>query len=54
MKLERPVWRKLIQDGIISLFLYALPVLLMFLYFCMRGEHPWRQQEGKGIITISK
>jgi len=44
MKTEKQVVKKLIRDGSVSIFLYALPVVLMFLYFYVRGEHPWLEQ----------
>ncbi|WP_202182948.1 hypothetical protein [Chitinophaga solisilvae] len=54
MKLEKTVARKLLRDGIISLFLYALPVILMFLYFYIRGERPWKEQQGHSSVIATK
>lgn len=42
MKVDKKQAGKLIRDGVISLVLYALPVVLMLLWFHLRGEHPWR------------
>ncbi|UCJ10086.1 hypothetical protein KTO58_13070 [Chitinophaga pendula] len=54
MKLEKSVAAKLIRDGIISLFLYALPIALMFLYFYIRGERPWKAQKRGQQITVNQ
>jgi hypothetical protein len=42
MKLEREVARKITRDVLISIFLYALPVLLMFITFYFTGQKPWQ------------
>ncbi len=44
MTLQKELARKIIRDGIISLFLYALPVVLMFLFFYIKGERPWEKK----------
>ncbi|WP_167020171.1 hypothetical protein [Chitinophaga sp. Cy-1792] len=54
MKIEKNVAKKLIRDGIISLFIYALPVLLMFLWFYVKGEHPWKEQHKELQIKSGK
>jgi len=41
MPLKKEIANKIIRDSAISLFLYALPVLLMFLYFFLSGKRPW-------------
>lgn len=51
MKIEKQVAKQLLRDGAISIFLYALPVALMFLYFYIRGERPW-QEHGKQATGI--
>jgi len=50
MKPEKEVVRKMIRDGVISILLYALPVILMFLFFYLKGERPWKQQDQATII----
>jgi hypothetical protein len=47
MKIEKNVMKQLIRDGAISIFLYALPIALMFLYYYAKGERPWKEQPGK-------
>jgi len=44
MKAEKETIQKIIRDGLISLFLYALPVLLMLLTFKMTGQQPWKDK----------
>lgn len=51
MKIEKQVAKQLLRDGAISIFLYALPIALMFLYFYIRGERPW-QEHGKQATGI--
>jgi sterol desaturase/sphingolipid hydroxylase (fatty acid hydroxylase superfamily) len=43
MKMEASVREKLIRDGSLSLLIYALPVVLMFLSFSISGKRPWEQ-----------
>ncbi len=49
MKIEKTVMKQLIRDGVISIFLYALPIALMFLYYYVKGERPWKEQPGKAV-----
>jgi hypothetical protein len=44
MKLERDVARKLLRDIVISLFIYALPVVLMLCTFYITGKRPWKDK----------
>jgi hypothetical protein len=52
MQLQKEAKQKIIRDIIVSLFLYALPVILMFLSFYATGKKPWLSQEKKNPITI--
>jgi hypothetical protein len=52
MQLQKETKQKIIRDIIVSLFLYALPVILMFLSFYATGKKPWLSQEKKNPITI--
>jgi hypothetical protein len=47
MRLQKETKQKIIRDIIVSLFLYALPVILMFLSFYLTGRKPWLNQEKK-------
>jgi hypothetical protein len=51
MHLEKETKQKIIRDVAISLFLYSLPVLLMFLSFYMTGKKPWLNQIKKDSST---
>ena len=41
MKIDSATSNKLKRDLLVSLFIYALPVVLMFLYFLLSGQRPW-------------
>jgi|SRR5208282_3521447 sterol desaturase/sphingolipid hydroxylase (fatty acid hydroxylase superfamily) len=43
MKMDADVRRKLITNGLASLLIYVLPVVLMFLAFSITGQRPWQQ-----------
>lgn len=45
MKIENP--QRLIRNIFLSLFIYALPVLLMFFSFSITGEKPWKEKARK-------
>ena len=53
MKIEKQTSRKIVRDIAISIFLYALPVLLMLLSFYITGERPW-QNSKPAQIQLSK
>jgi len=36
---------KIVRDALLSVFIYSLPVLLMFLSFYVTGQRPWRKAE---------
>ena len=44
MKLDKVTRNSIIRDALISIFLFALPVLLMLLSFKISGQRPWTQQ----------
>jgi preprotein translocase subunit YajC len=52
MQLENATRQKIIRDILVSLFIYALPVLLMFLSFYVKGSRPWQKQTQKNSIHI--
>ncbi len=54
MKLAVDTRNKIIHDGLISLFIYALPVVLMLLYFSLTGQKPWLKHPVKSATTILK
>jgi len=50
MPIEKTLSRKITKDILVSLLLYALPVLLMLLSFYISGERPWKEK--KAEITL--
>ena len=51
MQLEKETKQKIIRDLLVSLFIYALPVLLMFLSFYISGKKPWLDQAKHNQLT---
>ena len=52
MQLQKETRQKIIRDILISLLIYALPVVLMFLSFYATGSKPWLKQPQKDSIHI--
>jgi hypothetical protein len=52
MPLEKLSKQKIIRDLVVSLFIYALPILLMFLSFYVTRKRPWLNQPQKDSIHI--
>jgi hypothetical protein len=52
MQLQKETKQKIFRDIVVSLFLYALPVILMFLSFYITGRKPWLNQGKKNNTTI--
>lgn len=44
MKTDQETIRKITRDALISILLYALPVLLMLLSFKITGQQPWKNK----------
>lgn len=51
MKLDKVTRNKLTRDALISIFLFALPVLLMLLSFKISGQRPWQQQAATAKVS---
>src|SRR5271156_2942776 len=43
MKMDADVRQRLFSNGLASLLIYSLPVVLMFLTFSLTGQRPWLQ-----------
>lgn len=43
--MEPKIARRIFWNVLVSLFLYALPVLLMLLSFYVSGERPWEKKQ---------
>lgn len=44
MKMEPQIARRIVRNALLSVFLYALPVLLMFATFYVTGQRPWEKK----------
>lgn len=42
MKTDKFTQQKILRDVLISILLYTLPVILMFLSFKITGQRPWK------------
>jgi len=51
MKTPVVTQKRILRDVIISIFIYALPVVLMLLSFKISGQRPWKN---KTETTINK
>ncbi|MBB3054623.1 preprotein translocase subunit YajC [Mucilaginibacter gotjawali] len=56
MKIEKEVKQSIVKNVLLSLFIYILPILLMFLTFYFTGQRPWekRQVQKEQIKSIKK
>lgn len=41
MKLEKDLAVKISKDAVLSIFIYALPIVLLFAFFKVTGQQPW-------------
>ena len=48
MKMDPAVQHRMIRNAALSLFIYALPVLLMFLTLYLSGNRPWENARAIG------
>ncbi|NII81260.1 MULTISPECIES: hypothetical protein [unclassified Pedobacter] len=53
MKIEEKTRQKIIRNAVLSLFIYVLPIVLMFATFYITGERPWLNQQHKAEKTKS-
>jgi len=56
MKLEQATKVQIAKNALLSLFLYILPIVLMFVTFAVTGQRPWekKQQHKQQITSKSK
>lgn len=45
MKMQPFIIRRIIRNALISLLIYALPILAMLVVFYIRGERPWKEKK---------
>ncbi|MFT3702086.1 MAG: sterol desaturase family protein [Agriterribacter sp.] len=41
MKIEKPLAKKITRDILVSLFIYTLPVVALYVWYYAKGEAPW-------------
>lgn len=56
MKIEKEVKQSIVKNVLLSLFIYILPILLMFLTFYFTGQRPWEKSpvQKEQIKSIKK
>lgn len=56
MKLEEAKKTRIVKNAFLSLFLFALPIVLMFVTFYITGDRPWekKQQHKDQVATKNK
>ena len=47
MKIEQSTKQQIIRNVALSLFIYVLPIALMFITFAITGQRPWEKQQHK-------
>jgi hypothetical protein len=52
MAIEKSLGQRILRDATISVFIYALPVLLMLGWFHYKGEKPWLDKPKASAQTI--
>ena len=45
MKMDIAVKKRIIRNAFLSLFIYVLPIALMFLTFYFTGQRPWEKKQ---------
>jgi len=49
MEIDNDTKKSIARNVFLSLFIYVLPVLLMFLSFYLSGKRPWEQKRSSSI-----
>jgi hypothetical protein len=44
MKMETRIRNRIFRNALLSIFIYTLPIVLMFLTFYITGERPWEKK----------
>ena len=52
MKIKKEIARSITRDALLSLLLYALPVVLMFVVFYFSGQRPWELGKAKSALAF--
>ena len=51
MKIEQATKERIVRNVALSLFIYLLPIALMFLTFTITGQRPWEKKTQKAANT---
>ena len=51
MKMETRITKRIFRNVLLSLFIYALPIILMWLAFYFSGAKPWKKTAKSGSQT---
>jgi hypothetical protein len=54
MRIDADVRRQIIRNASFSLLIYALPIVLMFFTFYVRGQRPWEKSRASAQLTTKK
>jgi hypothetical protein len=54
MALESNLQKRIARDVFVSLFIYALPVALLFGWFAYKGEKPWLKPAKSSKISYQR
>jgi hypothetical protein len=49
--MEPQIAQRIVKNVLLSLFIYALPIVLMLLTFYFSGERPWKKQTRSAVET---
>jgi hypothetical protein len=47
MKIEQATKERIVRNVVLSLFIYLLPIALMFVTFTITGKRPWEKKTQK-------
>jgi len=50
MKIQKQTAVKIFRDAVISLFIYALPVLLLYFFFSGKGQQSWKNADAEAVL----
>ncbi|WP_333820712.1 hypothetical protein [Ohtaekwangia sp.] len=51
MQIEAHIANRIVRNILLSILLYALPVVLMLLSFYISGERPWEKKATSGQVS---
>ncbi|RAV99025.1 hypothetical protein [Pseudochryseolinea flava] len=49
MNIEPAIANRIVKNVLVSLLIYALPIVLMFLSFYLSGERPWKKNSNSAV-----